>query len=122
MSSETKKYLVTLEVTCDPNEVGVGNPAWWNYAHLLGKDATSVYASLVDAEEICCDEKRTWATTPADERYGDSFQPEWHEETCANYVAIEEDEDEVEDENLLNIVFGASPVVTLETLTIRGGF
>jgi hypothetical protein len=91
----TKKYIVTLEIECDPNEqvegVRLNSPDRWIYTNLLSMGGFRVSVNTAQAYEACCNDKTEWATTPEDERYGDSFRPEWHDETCINYLPIEED-------------------------------
>lgn len=108
-----KKYIVTLEITLDPSEVS--DPYRWNYSYLLGKDAPSVEATLIDSYEACCEGYVEWITSDPETRYGDKFQPEWHDETCAKYEPIDEPEDDEDEATLLTeVVFGGEdPVARL---------
>ena len=57
------KYLVTLEVECDPNEHHDGlllkSPATWNWTHLLSAGGYDVFANLLAVETLEVEEAVT---------------------------------------------------------------
>jgi len=91
-----RKFVVTLEIECDPTEIDVldraiGNPSSWHFSHLLSAGGVHVTANVFDSYEACCESKVDWVSVPKDERYITVFKPHHHDETCINYVPIEED-------------------------------
>jgi len=93
-----KKFVVTLEIEFDPTERDgtdriIGNPWSWNFSHLLSAGSVHVLASVESAYEACCESAIEWFNTPYDQRYIKIFDSCHHDETCHNYIPIEEDED-----------------------------
>jgi len=90
----TKKYVVTLEVECDPDEVQglpLNHPACWNYNALLRAGGYNVWADAKQVYEACCDGYINWVSTPEDERFIKKFDAFFHDEDCVNFVDIDEE-------------------------------
>jgi len=90
----TKKFVVTLEVECDPDELqglALNDPGCWNYKALLSAGGYNVWASAKQVYEACCESYIDWATTDENLRYLDTFKPFLHDEDCVHYVALDEE-------------------------------
>lgn len=116
------KFVITLEVEMDTNEtvdgVGLRNPSDWNYGALLSAGGYHVSASVADAYEACCESFVEWVTDAPDDRYPSAFQPYFHDEECAHFVGIEDEDGDEEVASTFTTVFGDVNTI-LGGLTIR---
>lgn len=93
----TKKFLVTIEVECDPDQslggfgLTLGAPTKWNYSQLLSTDELAVTARVVKGFEACCEDYIEWASTPEDER-SETYEPFFHDEGCPHFVEITDED------------------------------
>jgi len=116
------KYVVTIEMELDPNEVvettRIGLPSRWNYTSLLSAGGYDVTASVASAYEACCESYVEWVTDDPDRRYPEkNFTPYFHDEGCRHFVDIESDDDETSTAEL-DVIFG-DVAGQLNDLTIR---
>ena len=110
----TKTYRVTLEITLDTSD-NLGDPGFWNYTDMLGVGARSVFVSVDDAFETCCD-TYIWAAEAGEDLT--QFAPYLHDEGCRNYVPIEDDFDDDETDDDVAVVFSEAVTAPSENATL----